>query len=261
MYEFTSNIRYSECAPDARLSLAGLVNYFQDCAVFHAIDVNRGPDTWKNEHYGWIITSWQIVVNEYPMVGEEVTTATWAYKFKGFEANRNLTMRDKDGKLLAYANSSWAYFDTAALRPLRIPSYEMDAYGLDPELPMENKAPRRIRIPAENYRTKPEIRIRVENLDSNGHVNNEQYIALMIGCLPAGLKVEELRVQYISQARLGDTLVPKVWHEGNEYIVWLELDGKSCCTSYFRIKEGEALVPIAPGIDLGNPGTKTKEDM
>lgn len=58
MYEFTSNIRYSECAPDARLSLAGLVNYFQDCAVFHAIDVNRGPDTWKNEHYGWIITSW-----------------------------------------------------------------------------------------------------------------------------------------------------------------------------------------------------------
>ena len=152
MYEFTSNIRYSECAPDARLSLAGLVNYFQDCAVFHAIDVNRGPDTWKNEHYGWIITFWQIVVNEYPMVGEEVTTATWAYKFKGFEANRNLTMRDKDGKLLAYANSSWAYFDTAALRPLRVPSYEMDAYGLDPELPMENKAPRRIRIPAENYR-------------------------------------------------------------------------------------------------------------
>ena len=77
----------------------------------------------------------------------------------------------------------------------------------------------------------------------------------------SGLKVEELRVQYISQARLGDTLVPKVWHEGNEYIVWLELDGKSCCTSYFRIKEGEVLVPIAPGIDLGTPGTKTKEDM
>ena len=258
MYEFTSRIRYSECAPDARLSLPGLVNYFQDCAVFHAINVNRGPDTWKNEHYGWIITSWQIIVNEYPLVGEEVTTATWAYKFKGFEADRNLTMKGADGRMLAYANSNWAYFDTAALRPIRVPSYELDAYGIDPELPMENKAPRRIRLPQENYRTKPEIRIRASNLDTNGHVNNEQYIAMMIACLPAGIKAEELRVQYISQARLGDVLIPKVWHEGNEYIVWLDMNGKPCCASYFRIREGEVMVPIAPGIELAPAKTEEK---
>ncbi|MCR5294936.1 MAG: hypothetical protein K6E30_07170 [Lachnospiraceae bacterium] len=248
MYEFTSRIRYSECAPDARLSLLGLVNYFQDCAVFHALHVGRGPSTWKEEHYGWVITSWQILVNEYPPLHEQVKTATWAYRFKGFEANRNLTMRGMDDKLYAYANSSWAYFDTAALRPLRVPSYEVEAYGIDPELPMEEKAPRRIRLPKVNVQEKQAIRIRSTNLDSNGHVNNEQYIAMALAYLPAGIKVRELRVEYIGQARLGDTLLPRVWHEKNEYIVWLEKEGKTCAAILFRINEDEKVLPIAPEV-------------
>ena len=47
MFEFTSRVRYSECAPDYRLSLAGLVNYLQDCAVFHAEDVGRSGQKLK----------------------------------------------------------------------------------------------------------------------------------------------------------------------------------------------------------------------
>ena len=33
MYLFKSQIRYSECDSQARLSLAGLLNYFQDCST------------------------------------------------------------------------------------------------------------------------------------------------------------------------------------------------------------------------------------
>ena len=35
VYDFTSRVRYSETDADAKLSLTGIMNYFQDCSTFH----------------------------------------------------------------------------------------------------------------------------------------------------------------------------------------------------------------------------------
>ena len=232
MFEFDSRIRYSECAQDGRLSLAGLVNYFQDCAVFHSTDVGRGPATWKEEHYAWMLASWQIVVNRYPKMNEIVRTRTQAYSFHGFEADRNFLMWDKKGELLAFANSRWIYFDTEAGRPIRVPKIEVESYGVDPEFEME-KAPRHIKMPAEGVAEKRPFKVRATNLDTNGHVNNEQYISMALAYLPAGIKVRELRVEYLSQAYLGDILAPRVYHDTEGYIVRLDMNGKACAVMQF----------------------------
>ena len=136
MYEFSSNIRYSECSPDSHLSLHALVNYFQDCAVGHACSVDRGPDTWRDEHYGWMVTVWQIRIKRYPKLGEVVRVRTQPYRFRGFEADRNIAMFDEDGEMIALADSRWIYFDTEAGRPIRIPEIEITSYGVDPEIPL-----------------------------------------------------------------------------------------------------------------------------
>ena len=232
MFEFDSRIRYSECAQDGRLSLAGLVNYFQDCAVFHSSDVGRGPATWKKEHYAWMLASWQIVVNRYPKMNEIVRTRTQAYNFHGFEADRNFLMWDKEGELLAFANSRWIYFDTEAGRAIRVPKVEIEAYGVDAEFEME-KAPRHIKMPPEGAIDKQSFKVRATNLDTNGHVNNEQYISMALAYLPAGIKVRELRVEYLSQAYLGDILAPRVYHDISGYIVRLDISGKACAVMQF----------------------------
>ena len=234
MFEFDSRIRYSECAQDGKLSLAGLVNYFQDCAVFHSSDVGRGPATWKAEHYAWMLASWQIVVERHPKMNEIVRTRTQAYNFHGFEADRNFLMWDKKGELLAFANSRWIYFDTEAGRPIRIPKLEVGAYGVDPEFEME-KAPRHIKMPSEGIIEKQPFKVRATNLDTNGHVNNEQYISMALAYLPEGIKVRELRVEYLSQAYLGDILAPRVYHDTEGYIVRLDMDGKACAVMQFTL--------------------------
>ena len=150
MYEFSSNIRYSECAPDSHLSLHALVNYFQDCAVGHACSVDRGPDTWRDEHYGWMVTIWQIRIKRYPKLGEVVRVRTQPYRFRGFEADRNIAMFDEDGEMIALADSRWIYFDTEAGRPIRIPEIEITSYGVDPEIPLDvPKLQRHIKTPCE----------------------------------------------------------------------------------------------------------------
>ena len=34
MYSFKSRVRYSEVGEDKKLSLNGIINYFQDCSTF-----------------------------------------------------------------------------------------------------------------------------------------------------------------------------------------------------------------------------------
>ena len=234
MYEFASHVRYSECAPDYKLSLAGLVNYLQDCAVFHADDVGRSGLLLKKEGFAWMITGWQIKVNRYPRIGEKITTRTWAHGFRGLEALRNFTIKDAEGKILARADSRWCYFDMEAGRPIRIPQVEVDAYGIEDALEMD-KAPRHIRLPKEGFALKQPFKVRTIHLDSNGHVNNEQYIAMALAYLPAGIKAVELRVEYLRQAHLGDVLSPRVYHDREEYIVWLETAGAPCAVMQFFV--------------------------
>ena len=242
MFEFTSRVRYSECAPDYRLSLAGLVNYLQDCAVFHAEDVGRSGQQLKKEHLAWMINGWQIKALRYPEHGESITTRTWAHGFRGLEAMRNFTIKDEKGNLIACADSRWCYFDTEAGRPIRIPQSEIDAYGIEEGLEME-KAPRHIRLPKENIVEKMPFKVRTIHLDSNGHVNNEQYINMALAYLPAGIKARELRVEYLRQARLGDMLSPKFYHNGEEYIIWLEIEGQVCAIMQFFIYDEDVKMP------------------
>lgn len=234
MFEFSSRVRYSECDPDYSLSLAGMVNYLQNCAVFHAADVGRSGEMLKRESLAWMITQWHIEVMRYARHGELITTRTWGHGFKGLEALRNFTIRDEEGDIVVRADSRWCSFDMEAGRPIRIPQAEIEAYGVEDALPME-KIPRHIKLPQENITGKKPFKVRTIHLDPNGHVNNEQYISMALAYLPAGIKVRELRVDYLRQAYLGDVICPKVYHDGLEYIVSLETDGSPCAVMQFFI--------------------------
>ena len=43
-YSFNSRVRYSETGENGKLTLPGVLNYFQDCCTFHAESVGLGGD-------------------------------------------------------------------------------------------------------------------------------------------------------------------------------------------------------------------------
>ena len=47
-YSFNSRVRYSETGEDGRLTLPGVLNYFQDCSTFHAESIGLGGNVLKN---------------------------------------------------------------------------------------------------------------------------------------------------------------------------------------------------------------------
>lgn len=220
MYEFSSRVRYSEIDPEGRLSLTGIINYLQDCSTFQSEAVGLGLDYLNDRHQAWWLSSWQIVIDRYPGLGDEIRIGTWPYEFKGMYGYRNFYIRDMDGNYMVRANSIWFLFDTQAGRPIRAGEDQIRGYGgLEERIPMDY-APRRITLPGEYEEGRP-ITVALHHLDTNRHVNNAQYVQIAREYLPEDLRIAELRVEYKKAAYLGDVIIPRISRIQEGYVVAL----------------------------------------
>lgn len=82
-YTTEGRIRFSEVDHTRRITLPGIVNYFQDCSTFQSEDLGLGIMHCSERKRAWILSSWQVVVERYPEIGEKIQTSTWATDFKG----------------------------------------------------------------------------------------------------------------------------------------------------------------------------------
>ncbi len=219
MYVFDARIRYSEADCENKLTLEGLLNYFQDCSTFQSEDLGLGVKYLMELGQVWALSSWQIDVERYPEIGERVKVGTLPYDFKGFIGFRNFWMEDKEGRRIAAANSVWTLLDLKSGRPMR-PSQEMiDGYRVEPRLDMEY-LPRKIAIP-EGGEARTELVITRHHLDTNYHVNNGQYVKIALEYPEEDFEVRRLRAEYKKQAYLGDVFCPVVYRREKSYVISL----------------------------------------
>lgn len=207
-YSFESRIRYSEIGENGCLTLPGILNYFQDCSTFHSEAIGQGMNVVKDRKRLWVLSSWQVIVNRYPCLGEEVLITTAPYEFRGFMGMRNFTMETKDGERLAYANTFWTNINAATGMPEKLKKEDIEGYELSEKLDMDY-APRKIALPGELTPEQPFV-IQKHHLDTNHHVNNCQYVRMAADYLPDGFLVRQMRAEYRKQAVLNDIFYPSV---------------------------------------------------
>lgn len=219
MYSFSSRVRYSEIDENRKMTLYSLMNYFQDTCTFHSDSLHRGGEVLENIHRSWVLSSWQICINRFPQLGEEIQVNTWPYEFHGFLGGRNFQMTTKEGEVLAYANSLWTYLNTENGLPVRIGPVELEAYVLEEKLDMDY-APRKIKIPKE-FEVQESFSIKKHHLDTNHHVNNTQYVRFAQEYLPQETTIRQMRAEYKKQAYWEDVVVPHVTCNEGIYTVTL----------------------------------------
>lgn len=220
MYEFQSRVRYSELDSSGTLSLPALLDYFQDCSTFHAEELGLGVAYLKEHKMIWALTSWQIVIHRYPLLGETVTIGTAPYDFKGFIGFRNFWMLDEKGQQIAVANSVWSLIHMETGKPTK-PSLEMyEGYTLSPKLPMDY-ADRKVKFAGEGKGQAPML-ILPHHLDTNHHVNNGQFVRIAMDYLPEGYQIRQLRAEYKKQALLNMQVFPITYQEGGTFGISLQ---------------------------------------
>lgn len=234
MYTFDGRIRYSEVGENGCLSLQSLLDYFQDCSTFHSEDIGLGLEYMNQIGQVWLLSAWQICIGRYPKYGERVVIGTAPYEFRGFMGLRNFLMQTKEGEALAWANSIWTLMDREKMRPIKPNEDMLAGYAPEEKYPMDY-APRKIAMP-ENGQEMEAFTVRPHNLDTNHHVNNGQYVRMAMDCIPGGFHISQLRVEYKSQAVLGDEIYPVVaaGENGKLYTVSLnQSDGTPFCIVEF----------------------------
>ena len=220
MYKWDSRVRFSEIGEDKRLTLDGILNYFQDSSTFHSEDIGNGMEVVESLQRVWVLSSWQIVVNEYPKIGEHIKLGTWPYDFNRFLGGRNFIMYGDDGRVLAYANSLWTYLNSENGRPARVDDRILELYTLEPKYDMDY-ADRKIALP-EEMTAQNAFPVEVYHLDTNHHVNNGQYVKMAGAYLPHGFEIAQMRAEYKKSALLGDMIYPKVAVETDKVVVSLD---------------------------------------
>lgn len=221
-YSFQGRVRYSEIGENGCLTLPGIQDYYQDCCTFQSEEIGQGMAELEKRQRAWVLSSWQIVVNRYPKLGETIIASTAPYGFKGFLGLRNFTLKTESGELLSYANSIWTNIDTGTGLPARLTEEDTRGYVLDEKLDMDY-ASRKIALP-EGMVKGESFTIQKHHLDTHHHVNNCQYIRMAADYLPEGFVIYQMRAEYKKQALLGDVFYPTVKTEDKKVTVALSTE-------------------------------------
>ena len=219
MYAIESRVRFSEIGEDGYLTIPAIVNYFQDCSTFQSEELGRGAEFLKNHKRVWILNAWQIMICRRPQLMEQIKISTWSTGFDGLYGTRNFKMETKEGEMLACANSIWVYMDVEKGRPVKASKEEISVYASETPLEMDY-APRKIALPKDG-RVLEGFYVKKNQLDTNHHMNNGQYVKAALEYVPDTFSIRQIRVEYKKSAMYGDYVVPKMTEEGNKITIGL----------------------------------------
>lgn len=220
MYEYDIRVGYSRVDEDKKLTIAGLIDLFQDCSTFQSEDLGIGLDYCREHGFFWVVNSWQVEIDRLPTLCENISVFTYPVDFRGFVGQRCFGIK-AGGEIIIRCYSIWSLLSTSDYRPVKMNEEMGIRYKTEEPLPM-GKITRKIKVP-EGGELKSPVTIEPVHLDANHHVNNGKYVSIAAAYLPEGMQIRGFRAMYLAQAFLGDVMIPRVSElpEGG-YVVSLE---------------------------------------
>lgn len=219
MYSFKSKVRYSEVDKDGQLSLEAIMKYFQDSSFFHSESLGVGINFLKERQLTWMLISWHIQIFRRPGLGEEITIGTWPHSFKNIKGGRNFVLLDESGNTIARADSEWVLYDIAQNRITKVPKEISEPYTLEEALDMSKF--KRLIIEEDKLTKCDQITVSPVFLDTNGHVNNVNYLNIAESHI-AKAEYNEVYAEYRNQAFLKDEIYVYTCQENESWQVVLK---------------------------------------
>lgn len=182
-YKIEFTIYYHQVNCHEQATPLTMLHYLEDTAIAHSEAVGQGLEQLKAKKQAWILNQWQLQMDRYPLVGERVIIETWSVGFERFYGSRDFLIRDSEERIIGRATSLWIFYNTERKRPLRIPPEFAKAYGVNPE--------RAIAASDQEFAEgsllearEQSFSVRRSDIDTNGHVNNVNYLEWMLEAVP-----------------------------------------------------------------------------
>ena len=169
-----------------------------------------------------LLATRQVEIIRVPEYKENLTVTTSVYGMKPMFGFRNTFIYDAEGNPCYKTWSMGAFVDKTAGKLKRVDDATMASMTLEPQLEMTYKD-RRIILPKMGGEVLDPNKVLRADIDYNRHMNNANYVRVAMELLPEDFEVKGLRVEYRVAAKLGDLLVPTIYHIENSIIVSLSI--------------------------------------
>ena len=232
MYSLNYKVTTSTCDSEGRLKLYSALQMMQDCSEMW-LDSEPGVKQYFTEqNMAQLLASRQVEIVRVPEFKEELTVTTTVYEVKPMFGFRNTFVYDAEGKPCYKTWGMGAFVDRSNGKLKRVDDATIASIRMEPKLEMDYKD-RRIILPKEGGTTLDPIRVMRADIDYNKHVNNANYIRMAMELLPEDIEVKGLRVEYRVPAKLGDMLVPTVFHNDDSVIISMAIGNEVCAIMEF----------------------------
>ncbi len=221
-----------------RLSPGMLFSFFEDIAGRHAAGLGWGRDDLMAGGYFWALSRMIVKIDQLPKAWEEVTIRTWPRGTETIFALRDLEMIDSSGVKIAAASSSWVIVDYNTRKAQR-PDRALQSLSLPFPVSraLDTNARRVPPLPAGLQRS-TSLRVRLDEIDVNSHVNNARYINWAVGCHDSDYLCSHyphtIEVNYLLEARRDEMInifTAACDDKGDSFIhsITRESDGAELC--------------------------------
>ena len=203
-------VRASEIDVNGKLAFHNLVNYFQEAAWLHVIDLNLTGEEMLEYDLMWVLNRMKIEVFEYPKLHEVVTVKTFPSGFDKYFFYRDLKLYDAEDKLIAQATSTWLLVNVKTRRLSIVPDF-LKAYVEEIDIDIQQLPIAKGKIPKiqeADYQSSEVVKWFC--LDTNNHVNHIHYFRWIMESLPVivhqtqTLKILDIIIK--AEATLGESL-------------------------------------------------------
>lgn len=211
-------VRFDEADPAGRLRTSGLLRYAQDCAWIHSERLGFDRAWYAARGLWWLVRCAELEVAGEIGMGETVDVTTTVAGYRKVWARRRTDVARTTGERVAGVITDWVITDSRGL-PTRVPDEFVALFGSA----VPSFTPARVALPPTPEQADVlALRVRAQDLDPMGHVNNAAYVDYLEESLladpasrdwPAALP-RRYRLEYAAAAAPEEALLGSLWQDG-----------------------------------------------
>lgn len=196
-----------DCHPDGSLKANALMQYLQEAAARHAVQLGVGFADLDRRGCFWVLVNLRLEMAAAPHWGDTIVVRTWPSGFTRLVAGREFLGTAPDGREFFRASSDWMILDKHTSRPRNLER-------LDLSLPRTGTKTLSVTLsrlrPADTYIPAGSLAVPFSSLDFNGHVNNTEYVRWALDALHATLgrcpRIRTLQMTYTAEVFEGNRI-------------------------------------------------------
>ncbi len=206
--------RYYEMDRHGAVTPLTMLSLFEETGFSHCEESGWDVFRLRSEGFGWVLLNGSFRMYRYPRYKEPFTIETRLAAARAFYGLRDFVVRVSSGDIVGTARSLWTFYDVERRRPARIPGAILEAWRHDPSAPCAREDPPDDAPGPDCLDPLRAYDVRYSDIDTNGHVNNVNYLEWALEAVPAevldGYTLAAVDGWYLHQVRHGCRVKPAV---------------------------------------------------